>query len=82
MNGHVEMSDCPHVSMRVVAPGAPAPIHVGPGPVLMRRNGGLSFDCGSCGRTLLDHVDADDATAAPLYRCVACGAVNHPSPEA
>jgi predicted RNA-binding Zn-ribbon protein involved in translation (DUF1610 family) len=67
--------------MRVVAAGASMPVQVGAGPVLMRRDGGTSFDCGSCGRTLLDHVDASDAAATPFYRCIACGALNQPSAE-
>src|SRR5947209_6094052 len=79
MDGRTD-ANCPHVAMRVVAPGTTQPVQVSAGPVLMRRSGALSYDCGSCGRTLLDQVDADEATAA-FYRCVACGAVNHPEPE-
>jgi predicted RNA-binding Zn-ribbon protein involved in translation (DUF1610 family) len=71
----------PHIAMHVVVDGPRSPTLIDTGPVLMRRDGALSFDCGSCGRTLLDRVDRCDATAVPLYQCMACGAMNCLRPE-
>jgi hypothetical protein len=70
----------PNVPMRVIVSGRAMPLAIDAGPMLMRRSGPLSFDCGACGRTLIEHVDASDVLSASQFRCIACGAVNQ-SPQ-